>query len=129
MNFSNLKKCTTSVWGGEDTVSLSGATVTPIVNSVTYAYPDLDQWHDVALGKAKGHIYSRNTNPTVAALEEKIRLLEGGEAATSFSTGMGAISNTLFALLGPGKRVVSIKDSYGGRFVIASDDAPSTRHW
>ena len=114
MNFSNLKKGTTSVWAGEDTVSLSGATVTPVVNSVTYAYPDLDQWHDVALGKAKGHIYSRNTNPTVGALEEKIRLLEGGEAATSFATGMGAISNTLFSLLGPGKRVVSIKDSYGG---------------
>lgn len=114
MDFSTYKKGTASVWAGEDSISLSGATVVPVVNSVTFAYPDLDQWHDAALGKTKGHIYSRNTNPTVAALEEKIRILEGAEAATSFSTGMGAISNTLFALLGPGKRVVSIKDSYGG---------------
>jgi len=51
---------------------------------------------------------------TVAVLEEKIRQLEGAEAATSFSTGMAGISNTLFALLEPGDRVVSIKDSYGG---------------
>ena len=91
-----------------------GATTTPIVNSVTYQYHDLDEWHAVALGQAPGYIYSRNTNPTVRVLEEKIRILEGAEAATSFSSGMGAISNTLFALLGPGKRVVSIKDTYGG---------------
>jgi cystathionine gamma-synthase len=50
----------------------------------------------------------------VAAFEEKVRLLEGGQAATSFSSGMAAISNTLFTLLSPGDRVVSIKDSYGG---------------
>ena len=41
-------------------------------------------------------------------------MLEGAEAATSFSTGMAAISNTLFTLLSPGDRVVSIKDTYGG---------------
>ncbi len=57
-----------------------------------------------------GFIYSRNTNPTVHVLEEKIRILEKAEAATSFATGMGAISNTLFALPGPGKRVVSIEN-------------------
>jgi cystathionine gamma-synthase len=68
----------------------------------------------VAQGKRHGHIYSRNTNPTVAAFEEKVRNLETAEAATSFSSGMSAISNTLFALLSPGDRVVSIKDTYGG---------------
>jgi cystathionine gamma-synthase len=68
----------------------------------------------VAQGKTHGHIYSRNTNPTVAAFEEKVRNLETAEAATSFSSGMGAISNTLFALLSPGDRVVSIHDTYGG---------------
>jgi cystathionine gamma-synthase len=50
----------------------------------------------------------------VRAFEEKLRDLEGAEAATSFSTGMAAISGTFFALLRPGDRVVSIKDSYGG---------------
>jgi cystathionine gamma-synthase len=82
--------------------------------SVSFGYDDVNQWLDVAQGRAQGHIYSRNTNPTVAAFEDKVRDLETAEAATSFSSGMGAISNTLFALLSPGDRVVSIKDTYGG---------------
>lgn len=68
----------------------------------------------MAQGKSHGHIYSRNTNPTVAAFEEKVRDLELAEAATSFASGMSAISNTLFTLLSPGDRVVSIHDTYGG---------------
>jgi cystathionine gamma-synthase len=50
----------------------------------------------------------------VSVFEEKVRLLEGGEAATSASSGMGIISNALFSLLKPGDRVVSVKDTYGG---------------
>jgi cystathionine gamma-synthase len=68
----------------------------------------------VALGQRPGHIYSRNTNPTVAVLGEKVRILERAEAATSFASGMAAISNTLFSLLQPGDRVVIVKDTYGG---------------
>src|SRR3712207_2281251 len=68
----------------------------------------------VALGEREGHIYSRNTNPTTRAFEEKVRALEGAEDSTSFATGMAAISNTLFAFLKPGDRVVSVKDTYGG---------------
>ncbi|HVO70195.1 MAG TPA: cystathionine gamma-synthase family protein, partial [Aggregatilineaceae bacterium] len=79
-----------------------------------FGYDNVDDWLDVALGRKPGHIYSRNTNPTVHAFEEKVRQLEGADAATSFATGMAAISNTLFALLSPGDRVVSVKDTYGG---------------
>src|SRR6478609_957921 len=124
MDFSKYKRGTAAVWAGETEPFWKGATTIPIVNSVTYAYHDLDEWHEVATGKREGFIYSRNTNPTVHALEEKIRVLEGAEAATSFATGMGAISNTLFALLGPGKRVVSIKDTYGGTSKIFLEFLP-----
>jgi cystathionine gamma-synthase len=105
---------TLSVWGGEEEYLVQGATQVPVVHSVAFGYPDVDAWLQVALGHKPGHIYSRNTNPTVSAFEEKVRILEGGEAATSFSTGMAAISNTLFTLLSPGNRVVSYKDTYGG---------------
>ena len=106
---------TLSVWAGEENKNgWQRATQVPVVHSVSYGYEDLDYWHDVALGVEEGHIYSRNTNPTVAVFEEKMRQLEGAEAATSFSTGMAAISNTLYSLLKPGDRVVSIKDTYGG---------------
>lgn len=107
-------KATLAIWGGEAEPAAHGATQVPIFYSAAYGYHDLDHWLDVASGRQPGHIYSRNTNPTVHAFEEKVRLLEGAEAATSFATGMAAISNALFTLLSPGDRVVSIKDTYGG---------------
>jgi cystathionine gamma-synthase len=105
---------TRAVWAGESGKYWEGATQIPVALSVSFGYDDVNQWLRVAQGKAPGHIYSRNTNPTVAAFEDKVKDLETAEAATSFSSGMGAISNTLFALLSPGDRVVSIKDTYGG---------------
>jgi cystathionine gamma-synthase len=105
---------TLSVWAGEPGRLDTNATQVPVVHSVSFGYHDLDEWLRVAVGEAPGDIYGRNTNPTVVAFEEKVRELEGAEAATSASTGMGIISSALYALLSPGDRVVSIKDSYGG---------------
>jgi cystathionine gamma-synthase len=104
---------TTAVWAGE-TNALGAPTQVPIVQSVAHGYDDLDYWLEVARGQRPGHTYGRQTNPTLHAFEEKVRCLEDAEAATSFASGMAAISNTLFALLRPGDRVVSITDSYGG---------------
>ena len=105
---------TRAVWAGENGPRWERATQLPVALSVSFGYSDVEEWLAVAQGKARGHIYSRNTNPTVAAFEEKVRDLESGDAAASFSSGMAAISNTLFTLLSPGDRVVSIKDTYGG---------------
>lgn len=114
MDIQKSKNGTASVWAGELEEFYERATTPPIVNSVTFGYRDLEEWHEVALGNKEGHIYSRNTNPTVQVFEEKVRILEHAESAIAFSTGMAAISNTLFSLLAPGDRVVSIKDTYGG---------------
>ena len=105
---------TLAVWAGEGGVHWQGTTQVPVAHSVSFGYEDLDRWRAVALGEAAGHIYGRNTNPTVAVFEEKVRVLEGAEAATSFATGMAAISDTLFTLLEPGQRVISVTDTYGG---------------
>jgi cystathionine gamma-synthase len=116
---------TLSIWAGEENKQgWKRSTQVPVVHSVSFGYEDLDEWYQVALGQEKGHIYSRNTNPTVDAFEEKVRQLEGAEAATSFSTGMAAISNALFALLSPGDRVVSVKDTYGGTNEIFTQFLP-----
>ena len=120
----SIQQGTQCVWYGEEEYLMQGATQTPVVHSVAYGYDNVDEWMAVALGQKEGHIYSRNTNPTVHVFEEKVRLLEGAEAATSASTGMGVISSTLFALLSPGARVVSIKDTYGGTNVIFSEFLP-----
>jgi len=125
MTKKSLNAGTLSVWGGEQGKDRwQRATQVPVVHSVAYGYHDVDEWKDVALGKRPGHIYSRNTNPTVQAFEEKVRLLEAAEDATAFSTGMAAISNALYTLLSPGDRVVSVKDTYGGTNKIFLEFAP-----
>ena len=119
-----IRQGTQCVWSGEEEYLMQGATQVPVVHSVSFGYRDVDEWLAVALGQQPGHIYGRNTNPTVHAFEEKVRLLEGAEAATSAATGMGIISSMLFALLSPGQRVVSVKDTYGGTNVIFTEFLP-----
>ncbi|WP_085523468.1 cystathionine gamma-synthase family protein [Tuberibacillus sp. Marseille-P3662] len=120
----DINQGTKAVWAGEKDQLAFGATQVPVVHSVSFGYEDMDEWYDVAIGKKPGHIYGRNTNPTVQAFEDKVKALEGAEAATSFSTGMAAISNTLSTFLAPGDRVVSIKDTYGGTNKIFTEFLP-----
>jgi cystathionine gamma-synthase len=91
--------------------------VPPIVENAAYAFDDLDTWREVALGERSGDIYSRNSNPTTRLLEQKVAALEGAESATSFATGMAAINTTLFALLNPSQRAVTVRDAYGATFL------------
>ncbi len=121
MSISNSTQC---IWAGEETYLLQGATQVPVVHSVGFGYNDVDEWQKVALGEKPGHIYGRNTNPTVHAFEQKVKQLEGADAVTSASTGMGIISSTLFGLLAPGQRVVSVKDTYGGTNVLFTEFLP-----
>jgi cystathionine gamma-synthase len=119
-----FSRATQALWAGEDEYLVEGATQVPIVQSVAFGYDGLEEWLDVALGHKSGHIYSRNTNPTLHAFEEKVRILERGEAAISFASGMAAVSNTLFAFLKPDDRVVSVKDTYGGTNKIFTEFLP-----
>ena len=124
-NFIEAGMSTAAVWAGEAEQRAFRATQVPVVLSVAYSYDDMDEWYEVATEQKPGHIYSRNTNPTVQAFEEKVRILEGAEAATSFATGMAAISNTLYTFLRPGNKVVSIKDTYGGTNKIFTEFLPA----
>lgn len=93
------------------------AIVPSIVENVAYAFDDLNTWRAVALHQAPGDIYSRNSNPTTRLFEQKVAALEGAERATSFATGMAAINTTLFALLGPSQRAVTVRDAYGATYL------------
>ncbi len=118
-------KATLAIWGGEtEHEAYERSTQVPVVHSVSFGYKDIETWHAVALEKEEGHIYSRNTNPTVRAFEDKVKELEGAEAATSFSSGMAAISNIFGTFLRPGDRIVSIKDSYGGTNKLFTEFLP-----
>ena len=64
---------------------------TPIYATATFTYDSMDQVDQVFAGEQPGYIYSRYGNPTVAALEEAIRVLEGGVGACAYSSGMAAL--------------------------------------
>jgi cystathionine gamma-synthase len=66
---------TLSVWAGEQNSHWMGSTQVPVVHSVSFGYNDVDEWLKVAQGKKIGHIYGRNTNPTVSAYEGKIKTM------------------------------------------------------
>jgi cystathionine gamma-synthase len=120
-----MSRNTLAIWGGEASQDFwQRSTQVPVVNSISFGYQDLEEWQAAALQQTDGHIYGRDTNPTVHVFEEKVRLLEGAEAAVSFASGMAAISDTLFTFLRPGDRMVSIKDSYGGTNRIFTEFLP-----
>jgi cystathionine gamma-synthase len=121
----NIQDGTKAVWAGEEASLAFNATQVPVVLSVAYNYDDIDEWQDVALGLKPGHTYNRMTNPTVEAFEEKVRILEGAERAVGFSSGMAAISSTLYTFLRQGDRVVSVKDTYGGTNKIFTEFLPN----
>ena len=116
---------TRSVHLTEEVDPQTRAVVPPTTTSSAFAYPDVPTWRAVALGEQPGHIYARNSNPTTDRFEAKVAALEGTERGTSFATGMAAISTTLLALLGPGRRLVTVQDTYGGTNLLATQILPS----
>jgi cystathionine gamma-synthase len=107
-----------------ESVDATGSVVPPIHTNSAFAYPNVAAWRAAALGEVDGYIYSRNSNPTTDRFEAKIAALEGAEAATSFGTGMAAISTTLLALLKPGARAVTARDAYGGTYLMFTQHLP-----
>lgn len=116
---------TLCVHAGDSYDATHRAIVPPIVENAAFAYQDMETWRAVAVKEQVGDIYSRNTNPTIRAFNEKMALLEGAEMATDFSSGMAAINTTLFALLKPGQRTVTIKDAYGATYLHFTEILPS----
>src|SRR5690554_4282241 len=92
----------------------TGARQVPIYQTTAYVFRDAD--HAAALFNLQevGFIYSRLTNPTVAALQERMAALEGGAGAVCCSSGHAAQIMSLFPLMGPGRNVVSSTRLYGG---------------
>jgi cystathionine beta-lyase/cystathionine gamma-synthase len=87
---------------------------TPIYATATFTYDSMAEVDQVFAGEQPGYIYSRYGNPTVAALEEAIRLLEEGAAACAYSSGMAALHAALFACgLSAGDTILASQDLYG----------------
>jgi cystathionine beta-lyase/cystathionine gamma-synthase len=98
---------TLAVHAGVRPDPMSGAIMTPIYQTSTYVQDDV--------GQHLGYEYSRTDNPTRSALQESLAVLEGGQFALAFASGMAAI-DTLLRLIRPGQHIISGDDVYGGTF-------------
>ncbi len=86
----------------------------PIAQSTTYQYETAQELAELFDLKAAGHLYSRISNPTVAAFETKIAALDGGVAAVAVSSGQSALMVTVLNLCQAGDSIVASRSLYGG---------------
>ena len=105
---------TRAVHAGAHPDPVTGSRNVPIHQTTAYVFDDAD--HAAALFNLQtfGYIYSRITNPTVAALEERVAALEGGRAAVAAASGHAAQMLAFYTLLDPGDHVVAARQLYGG---------------
>ena len=89
------------------------AHVMPIVQTATFYFNTPEEGAKLFAGEAEGNIYSRIGNPTVKRLEQTIAVLEEGESALAFGSGMAAINSTLLALFQKGDHLVADPTLYG----------------
>jgi O-succinylhomoserine sulfhydrylase len=89
-----------------------------------YVYGSAEEAEAAFAGETARYIYSRYGNPTVTMLQERLRLLEGAEAAWATASGMAAVFNALLATLRAGDRVVAARGLFGSCFVILSELLP-----
>ena len=90
-----------------------GALATPIHQTATFIFDSADQGGNRFALKEEGYIYTRLGNPTNTVLEEKLAILEGGEACMSMGSGIGAISSVMWTALKAGDHVISAQTIYG----------------
>lgn len=87
---------------------------TPIYATATFTYDSMAEVDQVFAGEKPGYVYTRYGNPTVAALEEAVRVLEAGAAACAYATGMAALHAAIFACeITPGATILASQDLYG----------------
>jgi cystathionine gamma-synthase len=103
---------TRAVHGGEARTKLGNALTQPIVQTATYSFADSAELADHFEGRIEREEYGRYGNPTQRVAERKLAALEGAEDGLLFSSGMAAITTTLFAMLSKGAHVVVTDDAY-----------------
>jgi cystathionine beta-lyase/cystathionine gamma-synthase len=101
----------------------TGSLITPIFETSTFGFTEAAEVPRAVAGE-RGYVYTRWDNPTVVRLEKKLAAFEHGGDAAAFSSGMAAISTSVFSFLKKADRVVGIRDLYGGTFELISHILP-----
>src|SRR5512145_2405063 len=94
----------------------TGARALPIYQTTSFVFDSADHAASLFNLQTFGNVYSRISNPTVAALEERVAALEGGRAALAAATGMAAQTVALLTLCRAGDHIVASRTLYGGTY-------------
>ncbi len=112
-NKSALGLDTLAIHGSTHQKNPFGALATPIYQTSTFAFDSAEQGGARFALEESGYIYSRLGNPSCTKVEEKVALLEGGEACVSCASGIGAITSAVWVLVRQGDHIVAHKTLYG----------------
>ena len=118
MTYDNCGFGTKAIHAGNLEDKQFGSLAAPIYQTSTFTFDSCEQGGRRFAGEESGYIYTRLGNPTVAALENKVAALEGGEACVAAGSGMGAVSSCLWTIAGAGKHILADKTLYGCTFAL-----------
>jgi O-acetylhomoserine (thiol)-lyase len=110
----HFKPETLAIHAGQIPDAATGARALPIYQTTSFVFDSADHAASLFNLQTFGNVYSRLSNPTVAALEERVAALEGGRAAVASASGMAAEAMALMTILQSGDHVVAAGALYGG---------------
>ena len=90
----------------------------PVYHTAAYEFDNADIMADAFCGRIDAPDYSRVMNPTVTYFENKVKALTGANDVIAFTSGMAAISNTLMAVAGAGKNIVTSRHMFGNTYLL-----------
>ncbi len=115
---------TLALHAGQRPDPATGSRAVPIYQTTSYVFADVDEAAGLFNLDLPGHIYTRISNPTVAAFEERMAALEGGVAAIATASGQAALFLCLATVAGAGDHVVASRALYGGTHQVLSLTMP-----
>jgi methionine-gamma-lyase len=113
---------TKAIHAGEESLPKTGPLIPPIYQNSTFQFETAEECVTAFTDEDSGYIYTRWGNPTQSVLENKIAVLECGEAALATASGMAAVSTALLTLLAHGDHVVAMDSLYSGSYNILNED-------
>lgn len=112
---------TKALHAGRGMQEQTGSVAVPLYSSATFEYGSAEDLEGAFAGTVQGHVYSRNSNPTVAVFEARIAALENGIGAVGCASGMAALNAVFLSLVRPGDVVAAGNGLFGGTLRFFGD--------
>lgn len=115
---------TRSIHGGVEGKNPSNALNPPIFQTSTFVFDNIEHANKIMSFESDDYVYTRGNNPTLRLFEKRMAELEHGAGAVAFSSGMAAISSTIFSLLKPKDTIIVHKTLYGSSYSVVTELLP-----